>query len=238
MNMDLEVIAQNSPFRMDEARKVPAHQQVYESLRVMILFGDLAPGQPVTIQGLTTRLGAGMTPVREALRRLIAEGALEHQGNRRVIVPELTGAGVKELLFMRRALEVELTRRATGTMTADLLAHLTACDADLNRAIAQGDIGGYLTHNYRFHSAIHSAADAPIMAATVERLWLRFGPALRVVCGRFGTSNLPDRHRDLLAAFAARDVDAAASAMLEDVSQGMDQIAMALRERDAVGRFD
>lgn len=208
--------------------KTPAHQHVYAELRQMILFGDLAPGQAVTIQGLVTRLNAGMTPVREALRRLIAEGALTLQGNRRVSVPVLTLSGVEELGFMRLTLEPELTRRAARHMTSKSLDKLRGIDAALNAAITAGDIGGYLTHNYRFHSAIYDNADAPIMAATVDRLWLSFGPSLRVVCGRFGTANLPDKHADLLAAFERQDVEAAATAMAEDVSQGTKQVSAAL----------
>jgi DNA-binding GntR family transcriptional regulator len=171
-----------------------------------------------------------MTPVREALRRLIAEGALTHQGNRRVSVPELTADGVEELVFMRKTLEPELTRRAGERMGEDLLEALRACDEVLNQAIARGDVGGYLMHNYRFHSLIYEAAEAPIMAATVDRLWLRFGPSLRVVCGRFGTSNLPDKHRDLLEALARRDLSAAVRAMQEDVEQGMAQVRAALQD--------
>lgn len=213
-----------------ETAKIPAHQQVYEQLRVMILFGDLAPGQAVTIQGLIETLGAGMTPVREALRRLIAEGALIHQGNRRVSVPDLTADCLDELHFMRRTLELELTRRAALRMTPDCLDRLRACDGDLNTAIALGDIGGYLTHNYKFHSQVYAAAGAPIMTATVDRLWLRFGPSLRVVCGRYGTSSLPDKHSDLIAALTEGNADAAAEAMAEDVDQGMQQIRAALNE--------
>jgi DNA-binding GntR family transcriptional regulator len=230
LDMQIDLITANNPFQADDTAKMPAHQMVYEQLRVMILFGDLAPGQAVTIQGLTDGLGAGMTPVREALRRLIAEGALTHQGNRRVSVPNLSPNCVEELHFMRKTLEPELTHRAAGRMTPDLLALLRACDEDLNTAIAQGDIGGYLTHNYRFHAAIYTAAEAPIITATVDRLWLRFGPSLRVVCGRFGTSNLPDKHRDLIAALAHGNADAAAQAMLEDVEQGMLQIRAALMD--------
>jgi DNA-binding GntR family transcriptional regulator len=228
--MNKAVIPATNPFQADPSGKTPAHQQVYEQLRSMILFGDLAPGQAVTIQGLTAELGAGMTPVREALRRLIAEGALTHQGNRRVSVPLLTPDCVDELGFMRLTLEPELTRRAARHMTADRLAQLRAIDADLNTAIAGGDVGGYLTHNYRFHTAIYDSAQAAIMAATVDRLWLRFGPSLRVVCGRFGTSNLPDKHADLLDALAAQDIDAAATAMAEDVDQGTRQVRAALAE--------
>ena len=228
--MNTAVIPATNPFQADPSGKTPAHQQVYEQLRSMILFGTLAPGQAVTIQGLTAELGAGMTPVREALRRLIAEGALTHQGNRRVSVPLLTPDCVDELGFMRLTLEPELTRRAARHMTAERLAQLRAIDADLNAAIAGGDVGGYLTHNYRFHTTIYDSAQAAIMAATVDRLWLRFGPSLRVVCGRFGTSNLPDKHADLLDALAAQDIDAAATAMAEDVDQGTRQVRAALAE--------
>lgn len=226
--MTIDVSTLTNPFRTSDASKIPAHQMVYEKLRVMILFGDLAPGQAVTIQGLTDQLNAGMTPVREALRRLIAEGALTHQGNRRVSVPILTQDGADELGYMRKTLEPELARRAVSRFDATTLSALKSCDQDLNSAIAHGDIGGYLTNNYRFHTLIYEVAEAPIMAATVDRLWLRFGPSLRVVCGRFGTSNLPDKHRDLLDAFAQRDENAAFSAMAEDVAQGVSQIQSTL----------
>lgn len=222
----------------DASAKVPAHQRVYEQLRVKILFGDLAPGQAVTIQGLTDELKAGMTPVREALRRLIAQGALTHQGNRRVSMPELDANGVEELDFMRKTLEPELTRRAALNMDDDAINALTACDDDLNKAISGGDVGGYLTQNYRFHTMIYESARAPIMAATVDRLWLRFGPSLRVVCGRFGTSNLPDKHRELLAALKQRDAAAAAQAMAEDVDQGMRQVRAAIAEAQSHTRTD
>jgi DNA-binding GntR family transcriptional regulator len=211
-----------------EPVKVPAHQHVYEQLRRQILFGDLAPGQAVTIQGLITTLGAGMTPVREALRRLIAEGALVHQGNRRVSVPVLSTDCLKELGFMRQALETELARRAALRMSTETLETLKQIDNALNLAILRGDIGEYLTRNYHFHTTIFDSADAPIMSETVARLWLRFGPSLRVVCGRFGTSNLPDMHADLLDAFEAQDPDAAAKAMAEDVGQGILQFQASL----------
>ncbi|WP_298841081.1 GntR family transcriptional regulator [uncultured Roseobacter sp.] len=208
----------------------PAHQSVYEQLRDLILFGELAPGQAVTIQGLTRDLGAGMTPVREAIRRMTSNGALSMQGNRRVIVPELTESCIEQLEFMRKNLEPELAHRAALRITPAAKDALKACDDALNKAIALGDIRGYLTQNYRFHSGLYAAADAPILLATTDRLWLRFGPSLRVVCGRFGTANLPDKHAELLEALAAGDPDAAARAVVGDVEQGMRQIREALRD--------
>jgi DNA-binding GntR family transcriptional regulator len=216
----------------------PAHQSVYEDLRNRILFGDLTPGQAVTIQGLTAELGAGMTPVREAIRRLISEGALQMRGNRRVCVPELTSSCVEQLDFMRKTLEPELAKRAVGQMTQGVLDALINEDTALNDAISQGDIPGYLNHNYQFHRRLNATADAPILAATVDRLWLRFGPSLRVVCGRYGTLNLPDKHADLLKALRNGDSEAAALAIVEDVTQGMEQIKASLEAADETNRFD
>ncbi len=212
----------------EDAGKQPAHQAVYEELRDAILFGDLAPGQPITIQGLTHLLGAGMTPVREAIRRLTAEGALTMQGNRRACVPVLDAAGLEQLEFMRFALEPELAMRATRNAGQTDFDHLQAIDNDLNTAIDAGDISGYLRHNHAFHAALYQIANAPIMAAATDALWLRFGPSLRVVCGRFGTLNLPDKHAELLTALARKDESGVCNAMQDDIAQGMRQIREAL----------
>jgi DNA-binding GntR family transcriptional regulator len=212
--------------------RVPAHERIYRQLRALVLFGDLAPGQAVTIQGLSDRLNAGMTPVREAIRRLIAEGALEFQGNRRVSVPLLTAAHVEELILARQWLDPCLTERATSRATAKDLGQLGALDDALDHAIAQGDLRGYLEMNYRFHSTLYGFADAPILADVADGLWLRFGPSLRVVCGQTGPQGLPDKHKDLLAAMAAGDAEGAAAAIREDVTQGMDQVRRSLAKGD------
>ena len=204
--------------------KRPAHEQVYQTLKAQILFGDLVPGQPVTIQGLSDSLDVGMTPVREAIRRLISDGALMFQGNRRVSVPLLSTADVQEVIFARTSIESELSRRATGNLGAADVDHLERLDQHLDRTIADGDVGGYLRLNHAFHETLYSHADAPILFDLAERLWLRFGPSLRVVCGRFGTQSLPDRHKDIIAALRNRDAEAAALATAQDIEQGMDLI--------------
>ena len=214
----------------DPASRLPVHETIYRQLRALVLFGDLAPGQAVTIQGLCARLGAGMTPVREALRRLIAEGALEFQGNRRVSVPLLDAGHVGELIFARQWLDPYLAERATSRASDADLRTLTAIDDDLDRAILGGDMRGSLELNYRFHHRIYEIADAPILADVADGLWLRFGPSLRVVCGRIGTQGLPDKHKDLLDAMRARNGEAAAQAIRADVVQGMEQVRQSLAQ--------
>ena len=99
-----------------DTSQTPVHEQVYQRLRAQILFGEMTPGQAVTIQGLTGTLGAGMTPVREAIRRLISDGALTFQGNRRVSVPLLTAEDAGQLYFARKSIESELSRRAAHSI--------------------------------------------------------------------------------------------------------------------------
>ena len=209
--------------------KLPAHEIVYRNLRSRVLFGEMAPGEAVTIQGIAEALGAGITPVREAIRRLIAESALVFKDNRRVIVPELDAAAIDELVTARNALEPELARRAALRVDACAVHQLEEIDCQLDQAIARGNVRGYLEHNYRFHDTLYVQAGAPILRSLVDGLWLRFGPSLRVVCGQFGTLNLPDRHKELIAALKAADAEGAAQAVFHDVEEGMRQVRAALQ---------
>jgi len=208
--------------------RAPAHERIYRQLRDQVLYGDLAPGQAVTIQGLSDRLGAGMTPVREAIRRLISEGALEFQGNRRVSVPLLDDARICEIIIARQWLDPLLAERSTARAGPADLAELTGLDDALDDAILQGDLRAYLELNYRFHRRLYQFAEAPILADLADGLWLRFGPSLRVVCGRMGTQNLPDRHKEMLEAMRVGDETAAARAIREDVTQGMELVRRSL----------
>ncbi len=208
----------------DRGGRVPAHEQVYRKLRALILFGEIAPGEAVTIQGLTGRLDAGMTPVREAIRRLISEGALQFQGNRRVIVPQLMDANISEIIYARQWLESHLALRATQRATPGDHRRLTLMDDAVDRAITQGNLRNYLEMNYRFHAGIYDLAEAPILAEIADGLWLRFGPSLRVMIGRVGTQNQPDKHKAVLDCMRTGDAEGAARAIREDMLQGMEQV--------------
>lgn len=202
-------------------RKMPEHQAVYEALRDMILLGQFAPGQPMTIQGLTENLGAGMTPVREAIRRLTSESALETLGNRRVIVPILTQKQLDDIYFLRLNVEPELARRAAKNVTKQCIKRLHEIDRAINVAIHSGDVSAYLQSNKDFHFGIYELADSPVLMRIAQSLWLQVGPSLRVVCGRYGTANLPDKHPDILRALLDENTEVAASAMREDLEQGV-----------------
>ncbi len=224
----MDLIKNKASTQPNDEEKRPAHEQVYRTLKSQILFGDLVPGQPVTIQGLTDSLGVGMTPVREAIRRLISDGALIFQGNRRVSVPLLSANDIEQMIFARISIETELSRRTTRNISSTEIDHLEKLDQRLDLMIADGDVGGYLRLNHAFHQALYSHANAPILVDLAERLWLRFGPSLRIVCGRFGTQSLPDRHKDIIVALRNKDAEKAALATAQDIEQGMGMMGDAL----------
>ncbi len=208
--------------------KLPEHEAIYKKIRNMILFGELRPGQSVTILGLKDRIGAGVTPVREALRRLTAEGALEALGNRRIVVPEISAQRVDEIYFARFAIEPKMAELAAAKITDDEIDQLQALDEHVDSAIDSGDVEAYLESNFRFHFALYDLAGTPVLRKIATSLWLQFGPSHRVVSGRFGTSNLPDMHSETLDALRRRDPVATARAIEGDIQQGLDLMTQAL----------
>ena len=202
--------------------KLPAHETVYRDLRDRIMFGDLAPGQAVTIRGLVEDLQVSMTPVREAIRRLTAEGALEFKGNRRVSVPVMGPRRFDELAFARIAIEPQLAELAAKNIGHAEIKHLRSIDNRVNDAIRSGDVHGYMQANYRFHFTLYNHANSRVLLPIAKSLWLRYGPLSRIICGRYGTSNLEDRHEEAILMLEAKNPPGVAEAIKKDIEQGFD----------------
>lgn len=207
------------------------HEEVYRRLREQILFGGIQPGSAVTLRGLADQLGVSPMPVREAVRRLIAERALLLQDNRRVLVPPMTRDTFDQILFARRALEPELASRALAHLTAADIEAIQAIDRAIDRAMQAGDTEAYMRSNYQFHFAIYRRSEAATLVALVESIWLQFGPFMRTAYGRIGTSTIEDHHEFALAAMKARDAAGLRAAIDADIGQGMGFIGEAVLAR-------
>lgn len=201
--------------------KKPEHETIYLRVKEMILFGEVVPGQPVTIHGLAESIGTGVTPAREAIRRLTAEGALVTLENRRIAVPAMTAHRLQQIELVRLTVEPELAEAAVARCDPNDINELERLDDQVDQAIQRGDIHGYLEANYRFHFHLYRLADAQILHRIAETLWLRVGPSLRVVCGRYGTANLVDHHRAAIQALRQGDAQKTREAMTQDIRQGM-----------------
>ena len=224
-------VVSRKPVTSDNAS---AHGQVYESLSEDLIQGQIPPLKPLSLRGLAQRYGVSPMPVREAVRRLIAEKALELQTeNKRLRVPHLTEHRLKQLTLARCWVEPELAAMAAGRMSRDDIKRLRDDDAALMRALKSGDVSAYMQANHDFHFTIYRAADADLLCGMARSLWLQSGPFMRVVFGRLGTVQLPkDHHQDMIAAFETGNADAARASMKEDLSEGMNLMLDAIGDHD------
>ncbi len=194
---------------------------VYQALRWRLITGKITPGVGLSTRGLAVELGVSQTPVRDALSRLAAEGAIEIRSKRRVEIPAMTAARFADLLACRLLLEPEAAALAAARIDGPSLRRLRQIDAALDRAIEQGDVIGYMENNYAFHFALYQANGRPTLNRLIETLWLQFGPFMRVVYGRYGTAKLVDQHQIALTAIATQDAVALRAAIASDIADGM-----------------
>jgi DNA-binding GntR family transcriptional regulator len=207
------------------------HETVYRKLRERILFGGFRPGSAVTLRGLAEDLGVSPMPVRDAVRRLIAERALEMQDNRRVLIPPMTRGRFEQVLFARQALEPELAARALSRLGGSDIDAIEAIDEGMGVFMSGGDVDGYMRANFRFHFAIYEAAGAEVLMALVESIWLQFGPFMHMAYARIGTSTLEDHHEAAIRAMRRGDELGLRNAIIADIAQGMGFIGDGALER-------
>jgi DNA-binding GntR family transcriptional regulator len=194
---------------------------VYDELHRRFITGKFMPGGSLSTRGVATELGVGQMPVREALGRLAAEGAVEIRSKRRIVVPPMTAARFKDLLRCRELLEPEAAGAALAFIDAERLRHLRAVDSAMSVALKTGDVAAYMEGNADFHFTIYRAQPRRTMVQLIETLWLQFGPYMRVVYGRFGTADLVDQHRLALRAVRERNATKLKRAILADIRDGM-----------------
>ncbi|WP_327794295.1 GntR family transcriptional regulator [Harenicola maris] len=198
-----------------------AHDRVYRSLRTQIMQGEIAPGVALTLRGIGATYGVSMTPAREAVRRLVAEGALSLSASGRVSTPELTNERIEELVAIRSMLETELATRALPRAHAALIDRLAAINTSVIERVREGDPVGYIRLNLEFHRTLYRRAQAPAMLALVETVWLQLGPTMRALYTRIWEDRTPRHHTDILEALNAGDEPALRLAIRQDVSQGL-----------------
>ena len=226
--------------KKNAAAKTPiVHEAVYARLRRAIIEGQLEPGRALSVRTLAAQFAVSAMPAREAIRRLVALGALEMTETRRIMIARLTPERVDELKEARTLLEPRLAMRAfdqtegrKGARRA-LIKRLSGIDTKLDVAIERGDVAAYSKTNSEFHFALYEAASAPILLGVVESLWLQTGPFMRVVVSNSGTSTLVDRHKEAVEALADDDRARLGKSIELDITEGMDRIGEAVAAKNS-----
>ena len=197
------------------------HQHVYDLLRKRLATGAVTPDTTFSTRGLAAELNVSQMPVREALSRLAAEGAVEIRSKRRLAIPQMTPERFGDLLACRLLLEPAAAAEAVGQIDNARLRRLQAIDAKMDAALAHGDVATYMESNYDFHFTIYRANGRTTVVRLIDTLWLQFGPFMRVVYGRVGTAELIDQHQMAISAITAGDAAALTQAIRSDIADGM-----------------
>lgn len=215
----MATVPQNRPRFSDPG--LAAHDRLYRTLRQQILYGELPPGKALTVRGLASAFGVSMTPAREALRRLAAEGALSLSLSGRVTTPVLSQERIEELSSIRAMLEPELASRALPRVHMALIDRMQTLDLANQEAAARRDGVAYVRTNLEFHRALYLRAQAPAILALAETVWLQLGPTMANLYGRLNRRDPSQHHRLIIAALKAGDEPGLRLAVRTDVTQGL-----------------
>ncbi|MEM8958162.1 MAG: GntR family transcriptional regulator [Pseudomonadota bacterium] len=207
--------------RSAETAGTPVHDRIYRTLRTRVLLGEIAPGVALTLRGIAEEFGVSMTPAREAIRRLAAEGALTLSSSGRISTPELSAERIEELAAIRALLEPELSARALPRAHGTLIERLEAINDAIPPVTAPGDEVSYIRGNLEFHRTLYLRAQAPLMLAMLETVWLQLGPTMGKLYGRLNRTEPPKGHELIIAALKAGDEPGLRVAVRSDVTQAL-----------------
>jgi len=216
--------------------------RAYRYLADRLVAGRAAPGDKLSLRAVADTLGFSMMPVRAAVSRLAAEGALEVLPKRAVKVPLMRAEQFRDITRVRIEIEGTAVAMACNDCSRADLAHISARERSF-RSISrerEPDLSRAVAANQEFHFAVYRAANSPELLAIIERLWLRVGPILN-----FDLRESPERleigdavryHQAILAALKAGTPAAARAAVAADIRSAAEFILSSGRlAQDAEG---
>jgi DNA-binding GntR family transcriptional regulator len=212
-----KLASDNPAFQISKLERETLHDRAYLELKKAIMSGAIRPGATITIRAMAAALGTSPMPVREALRRLVAERALVMLPTRSVTLPLMTAEQFDEICRIRVAMEGMVTEKAAGLITPEALRRMQQAQTEMSRLKPQ-HTSIYLAKNQELHFTLYQAARMPVAMQMIESLWLQAGPLLNLALSEIGFRSGQDHHRELLDALAKRSVKAARAAIEADIT--------------------
>lgn len=191
-------------------------------MKRLLMVGQFAPGQALTIRSLADAMGTSVMPVREALQRLAVDQALIVMPNKSVRVPQLRRSDFDEIIEIRVRMEGLATEMAASSISDDDISQLEEIHAENTRAYEEADSALLLDSNQRFHFLLYDGARSVYLRPIIEGLWLRMGPLHKIAMKEWTKLKEPlgtarGKHVEVIEALKRRDPEAASSAMKEDI---------------------
>src|SRR5262249_38237701 len=170
-------------FQVSKLERETLHDRAYLELKKAIMSGAIRPGATITIRAMATALGTSPMPVREALRRLVAERALEMLPTRSVTLPLMTAERFDEIAKLRITLDGLGSEAGALHLCREGLRRLQQGHAEMNKVKS---VNEYLAKNQEFHFTLYQAANMPVALQMIESLWLQAGPLLNLAIAEYG----------------------------------------------------
>ena len=190
----------------------PLSDRVYQRLRDAIIDGRLAAGEWLRQEALAQELGTSQLPVREAIRRLAAEGLAVRIPYKGVQVVEFSPEDIVDMFNVRMTLESLAVRYATLRIGAEELDELKKNLAEAVRYTGPDQMDRRRTLNTEFHLRICRASNHRYLIRQIEAMWVWF-PSTMLYEGMRRQETLTQKrlqrenreHRAILSAMAHRD---------------------------------
>jgi DNA-binding GntR family transcriptional regulator len=193
--------------------------QVADIIRERIISGAYPRGMKLKQSEIAEELGVSITPIREALHTLGAEGYVQGASHKGLVVPLIDLHSARETFELRVMLERDLTARALQRMTPAVLAGLRQHQAVIAAAAAAGhDRLTTRTENYRFHFHLYELAERPQTLQFVRVLWAKYPFIIQERGGR-RVRNV-EEHERFLRHVEAGEMQQATEAMVAHIESG------------------
>ena len=219
----------DAPFAVPKLQRNTLNEEVYEQLKQALMTGRIAPGATMTIRSLAASFGISPMPVREALRRLVAEHVLFLLPNRSVSMPVITRERFREITRIRTSLEGLAAEEATPLIDSGTIDRIAALNDEMEREDA-AKTADYLVKNRELHFSLYRACQMPTLVKIIESLWLQIGPLLTIQQGIYVKAGITvqTHHRRLLKALRKRNAQEARVSIVDDIEDAAKLIADAL----------
>jgi len=208
---------------IDKIDQSKLRESVYAALCDAFTRGAFAPGDTVNLRSLADQLGTSMTPVREAVRRLVAEGALVDTQSRTLAVPSFDRTRMLDLKRARLALE--------GLIVDIAFDRMDAAAIDALEAVLTGpgpDVKGPdLQRNFDFHFTLYRQSGSEVLLPMVRALWLQYGAYLNRIIQQKEAETIPEHvhHEEMIAALRQRDRAGLRAALERDIERSFQLVS-------------
>jgi DNA-binding GntR family transcriptional regulator len=203
-----------------------AVERLFERMRAHIIEGRFAPGQRLVEADLTEQFKISRGPLREAVRRLAAEGLVDITHNRGARVKRLDHTEVLSLYEVREVMEGLAARLAAERASTAERKAIKASFDEMAKALAANNVRGYIALNSSFHSLIMKAAGNAPLEAAITRLQT---PVLRLQFESMMTEDVVqesfEEHREIVDAIVGKNPDKAERLMRHHIRRSRELIA-------------